>query len=211
MNIRDLLFSGDLAGIENALRSNPSLASEEIALPDNSALAVPLHRVCDGVFSGNYSEDIGLELARVFLKYGAKLNPDLPQGKDSPLTAACSLHCDKLALLYIDQGADIHHRGCHGGTALHWAAWTGRDVVVKRLVDLKADVNERCIDFKSTPLFWAIHGHKFGGNGNRHYQQKCAELLLAHGADTTIPNFEGYQPAQLLNENDLEMLEIFRQ
>ncbi len=209
MSIRDLIFSGGVTAIEYALQSNPSLARQEIDLPDNPSMASPLHRICDGVCSGTYTEEVGVELARVFLKYGANLNPDLPPGKDSPLTAACSLRCDKLALLYIDEGANIHHRGCHGGMALHWAAWTGRDVVVAKLIDAGAAINERCIDFKSTPLFWTIHGYKFGGANNRHHQQQCARLLLAHGADPTIPNFEGYQPVQLLDASDREMLEVF--
>lgn len=98
-------------------------------------------------------------------------------GKDSPLTAACSLRGDQLALFYIQQGARIDHKGSHGGTALHWAAWYGRDVVVENLVKLNPDINQLCIDFKSTPLFWAIHGYKFGGEENRYHQVNYVRIL----------------------------------
>lgn len=210
MNIRDLLFSADLAGIEKALRENPSLAKEEIPLKDNPATAHPLHRICDGVFNNDYPEATGFEIAKLFIKHGANVNVDYKPGKDSPLTAACSLRSDQLALLYIDQGAHIDHQGCHGGTALHWAAWCGRDIVLKKLLELNPNLNRLCIDFKSTPLFWALHGYKFGGKGNLHHQIDCARMLLKHGADPSIPNFEGYRPKQLIEQQDTELIELFR-
>jgi hypothetical protein len=211
MTIRHLLLSGDLKALDAALTADPSLANADLSLPDNSATAHPLHRICDGVFSGTYQEHIAVQMARIFLKHGSQINPRYQEGKDSPLTAACSLRCDELALLYIDQGADIHHRGCHGGTALHWGAWCGRDIILKKLVSLNPEINKLCTDFKSTPLFWAIHGYRFGGKENLHHQAECARILLAHGADPTIPNLDGTQPAQLLRDEDHELRKIFNQ
>jgi uncharacterized protein len=211
MTIRDLLFSADLHALDAALAANPSLANSEISLPDNSATAHPLHRICDGVFNRIYPEAIAVKIAKVFLKHGSQVNPRSPDGQDSPLTAACSLRCDDLALLYIDEGADIHHRGCHGGTALHWAAWCGRDIILKKLVSLKPEINKLCIDFKSTPFFWALHGYRFGGKENIHHQIECARILLDHGADPSIPNLEGTKPAQLVRDEDKELREIFNQ
>lgn len=119
MNIRDLVFSANLQELSHVLNAHPELANREISLPDNPAAEHPLHRICDGVFLGYYSEAFGLELAKLFLNYGAQVNVDRIDGNDSPLTAACSLRCDQLALFYIQQGARIHHKGCYGGTALH--------------------------------------------------------------------------------------------
>ncbi len=206
----DLLFSANFSELQRLLQKNPAVANELIPLPDNSGKAPPLHRVCDGVFNKTYSEDTGIALAKLLLKYGARLNDEKEPGKDSPLTTACSLHCDKIALLYIEHGANIHHPGCHGGTALHWASWTGRNMIVEKLVALKPDINQLCIDFKSTPLFWALHGYKFGGKTNRHNQVRCAEILLQHGADPTIPNFEGYVPKQLIEPGDTGLAELFK-
>ncbi|MEK6782209.1 MAG: ankyrin repeat domain-containing protein [Bacteroidota bacterium] len=209
MNIRDLVFSADLKALHTLLSAHPELANREISLPDNPATAHPLHRICDGVYCGYYSEETGLEVAKLFLNHGAHLNDIHLEGIDSPLTAACSLRCDQLALFYIQQEALIDHRGCHGGTALHWASWCGRDVVVDKLVTLNPDINQLCIDFKSTALFWAIHGYKFGEEDNCHHQVNCARILLDHGADLSIPNFEGYLPVQLIEDGDKEFLELF--
>lgn len=209
MNIRDLVFSANLQALRTIVSAQPELANGEFSLPDNPATEHPLHRICDGVFSEYYSEDTGVELAKIFLRYGANVNVDRMDGKDSPLTAACSLRCDQLALFYIQQGARIDHMGCHGGTALHWASWCGRDAVVENLVKLNPDINQRCIEFKSTPLYWAIHGYKFAGKDNRYHQVNCARILLDHGADPSIPNIEGYLPMQLIEEHDREWLELF--
>ena len=205
MEIKDLIFSADIDKLDVALQQDASLASRPIALPGNPATASPLHRICDGVFFGTYSEEAGIAMARLFLKYGADVNMEKTPGKDSPLTAACSLHCDQLAMLYIDKGADIHHRGCHGGTALHWAAWCGRDGIVKKLIEMNPQINLLCTAFKSTPLFWAIHGYKFGGKENRYNQIECARLLVEHGADPNIPNFEGFRPMDLLGDDDEQL------
>ncbi|MBA4056863.1 MAG: hypothetical protein C0490_19270 [Marivirga sp.] len=209
MNVRDLVFSANLDALNTLLSADPKLANAPFSLPDNPATGHPLHRICDGVSRGAYSELTGLELAKIFLNHGADVNVQRIDGEDSPLTAACSLQCDQLALLYIQQGAHVEHRGCHGGTALHWASWCGRDILVNELVRLSPDINQRCIDFKSTPLFWAIHGYKFGGNNNHHRQVNCARILLDHGADPSIPNFEGYLPKQLIEEADKELFELF--
>lgn len=205
MDITELLFSADLPLLEKALCENPSLSNQQISLPGNSATAHPLHRICDGVFFNTYSEETALEMARLFITYGADVNAEMTAGKDSPLTAACSLRCDQLALLYIERGADIHHPGCHGGTPLHWASWCGRDAVVRKLIAMNAQVNLLCSDFRSTPLFWAFHGYKSGGKENRYNQVECARLLLEHGADPEIPNHEGFRPIDLLGDEDRQL------
>ncbi len=82
---------------------------------------------------------------------------ELIERKDTPLIAAASLMAAKVGLLYMDHGANIHHAGCHGGTASHWAAWTGQPRLVDRLIRAGADIHKQCIDFTSTPLLWAIY------------------------------------------------------
>lgn len=208
MNLRDAIFSANLRELQAALIAQPELANKEISLPDNPTTAHPLHRICDGVFSGTYSEDIAMEMAEILLSHGASINPVVDYLKDSPLTTACSLNCDRLALLYIKEGADITHQGCSGGTALHWASWCGRDVVVEELVKLKPGINQLCVEFKSTPLYWAIHGYRFSKD-NRHHQINCARILLKHGADPSIPNLNGTKAVELLEESDLEFRALF--
>src|ERR1039457_6412246 len=118
----------DFDGLKYSLSKTPKLANKGIPFDDvNATNAHPLHRICDGVFLKIYSDEDALKMARIFLEFGADINGgELIEKQDTPLIAASSLHADLVALLYIDQGAELNHPGCHGGTALHWAAWCGR-------------------------------------------------------------------------------------
>lgn len=210
--MKELITNKDYEGIRKALSQNPSLANEGIPFDDaNTTKAHPLHRICDGVFAHSFTDREAVEMAKIFLEYGANVNGnELTEKMDTPLTAAASLHADETGVLYIENGADIHHAGCHGGTALHWAAWTGSDLLVNRLLGEGAAINQRCIDFMGTPLLWAIHGYKNGGQGNRRNQLECARLLIAAGADKTIPNIDGDAPLAFLDEEDVEWAQLLK-
>ena len=209
-SMRTLIATRDYNGIKKALEQDPSLANEGIPFDEkNTAKAHPLHRICDGVFNNIFSDEEAIEMAKIFLSFGANINGnEFAEKKDTPLIAAASLHAEKTGIFYVDQGADIHHAGCHGGTALHWAAWVGKDKLVKRLLQENPEINKRCIDFKSTPLFWAIHGYKHGGGKNTESYTSCVRLLLEAGADNTIPNIDGKQPIEILDEDDVELKEL---
>ena len=211
-NIKELMAAVNLPGLKELLAENRQLANEGIPYDDkNTTKAHPLHRICDAVFSGIYSDEEAVEIASVFIKYGANINGyELIEGKDTPLLAAASLHAEKTGILYIENGADIHHPGCSGGTALHWAAWVGRDKLVKKLIEQKARINQRCIEFTGTPLLWAVHGYKFAGEKNRYHQVECIRLLLDAGADKTIPNKEGSLPFNLLDDGDTELITLLK-
>ncbi|HYF31755.1 MAG TPA: ankyrin repeat domain-containing protein [Chitinophagaceae bacterium] len=208
--IQQLMARVDYEGIRKLLAQNPTLANEGLPADEmNPIKAHPLHRICDGVFAKTYTDEQAAAMAKIFLEHKANVNGYvLIEGKDSPLTAAASLHADEVAFLYIEYGADIHHPGCHGGTALHWAAWCGRDRLVQRLLQAGADINKRCFEYTSTPLVWAVHGYKFGGRENRHHQLECARMLLQAGADKNIPNKEGYKPVQFLEAEDADMMAL---
>ncbi|RYG02759.1 MAG: ankyrin repeat domain-containing protein, partial [Chitinophagaceae bacterium] len=130
---RPLFESCDFDSIEKLLEEEPMLSNKGMPYDEsNQAKAHPLHRLCDSVFSKKLSDEDAIHIARILLKYGAKIEGNDPEPtRDTPLVAASSLHADGLALFYINEGANITHAGCHGGTALHWAAWCGRPVVVK--------------------------------------------------------------------------------
>ena len=205
--IKDLILNRDYAGLVKILSENPALANEGIAYDEiNTSEAHPLHRICDGVFSGQYTDEEGVEMAKIFLANGADVNGNnLIPNKDSPLVAAASLHTDAVAMLYIDKGANIHHAGCHGGTALHWAAWCGRPELVERLIKAGSEINRLCTDFKATPLFWAVHGLKNGGNKDSKKYVEVVDLLLSAGADKAITNGDGSSVFDLLQEEDREI------
>lgn len=211
-NIKELIENKDYKGLRNLLSKNPNLANEGIPFDEeNTTTAHPLHRICDGVYAGIYTDEEAVEMVKIFLEFGANVNGnELIEKKDSPLTSAASLRADKVAILYIDKGADIHHAGCHGGTALHWASWCGRDTIVKRLLHEKADVKKKCIDFESTPLLWAVHGYKLGGKENWHNQIECVRLLLQAGADKVTTNIEGATVLEFLEEEDVELIKLLK-
>jgi len=208
--MKKLIDNKDFDGIKQALSDNPNLANEGIPYDEvNTAKAHPLHRICDGVFSEKFTDEEAVKMATIFLEYGANINGgELIEKQDSPLIAAASLHADKVAILYIDKGADINHAGCHGGTALHWAAWCGRDRVVKRLVQEGAAINKLCIDFVATPIFWAVHGLKNGGSASTLDSLGCIKILLQAGANKNIPNGDRNTVFDLLNDEDRELKEL---
>lgn len=209
MQLYDLLQNPDLNAIEQALQAHPELANTPIPLEAGGPTAHPLHRICDGVISGKYSDEFAAQVAKLLLKYGADVHGGNPLPKqDSPLVAAASLHADQVAMLYIEAGAKLDHPGCHGGTALHWAAWCGRPNLVKKLIAVGAPLEQLCFDFKSTPLFWAAHGLRSDEGRNLEGHRECIKLLVAAGADKVTPNFEGYVPRDLIEAGDVELREV---
>jgi ankyrin repeat protein len=110
----------------------------------------------------------------------------------------------------MEQGANIHHAGCHGGTALHWACWCGRSEVVEQLIARGAAINQRCIDFKASPLFWAIHGLKNGGSKGLNDSLECVKLLIQSGADKNIPNVDGDTVYDMLSDEDESLKELLK-
>jgi uncharacterized protein len=204
--VKKLIDNKDYEGLRYTLSQNPNLANQGIAYDVNTRKAPPLHRICDGVFSGKYTDEEAVKMAKILLEFGANINGNnLSEKQDTPLIAASSLHADQVAILYIENGANINHAGCHGGTALHWASWCGRYTVVRRLIQEGAEINKRCIDFKATPLFWAVHGLKNGDKNNMHDYLECVKILIQSGADKNIPNGGGKTVFDLLNDEDLEL------
>lgn len=208
--IKQLIDTVDLDRLDAILSKHPRLANEAIPFDEeNPALAHPLHRLCDGVFAGRYRETDATRMATILLRCGARVDGvGVGINRDTPLIAAASLDVDALALAFIDAGADIHHRGTHGGTALHWACWRGRERIIERLLREEIDVNQRCTDFLATPLGWAVHGYRFSNRTNANGYFACVRLLLNRGADKEIPNREGLQPCDLLGELDGELKQL---
>ena len=197
----------DYDGLRRALSENPAAVNEGLPFDEkNQVLAHPLHRICDGVFTGTYSDDDAVKLALIFLDAGASIDGfGLIAYQDTPLMAAASLLGEQTGILYADKGATIRHVGGGGATALHWAAWTGVEKLVDRLIRGGADIHLRCTDHESTPLLWAVHGYKHHGGRNRRSQVDCARLLLAAGAEKDTYNNEGKHITEFLDSGDAEL------
>ncbi len=188
----DLIVKNDLEGIRTALAANPQLANEGVALnidgKINPAKGHPLHRICDAVFANKITDRQAIEIAKIFLAAGANIDGFMAQNDfNTPLIAAASLHAEQLGLFYIEKGANIFYAPPgDGGTALHWAAFCGKDKLVEKLIEKGADVNQRDTNYQSTPIGWAIHVLESGDTGNLHNQLTCIKLLLKAGTEKSL-------------------------
>ena len=209
--LQSILKTGDTILLHSTLKANPVLANEGVPLDATTpALAHPLHRIADWVFTKDISEEKGIELAGILLDFEANIDgQDLKTLQDTPLIAAASMYANQLAKYYLSKGANLHHQGCFGGTALHWAAWCGGVELLEVLLQKDLDLNQKCLEFTSTPLFWAVHGTYQDKNMTRSAHLKSIELLVNAGADKNIPNVEGYTIFDLA-AGDEEVLQILK-
>jgi ankyrin repeat protein len=186
-NIKNLIENKDYQGLSRTLSGNPNLSNAGITIPYDiicRTKAHPLHRLCDAVFSGKMTDAEAIQCAQVFLDFGAHIDGDKMQDQGTPILAAASLHAEQLGIFYIENGADIHYTYQNNGeSALHWAAFCGRDKLVTRLIRANAPIDNPDNTHHSTPLGWAIHCLQSNDTGNKHHQVDCIKLLLRNEAD----------------------------
>src|SRR6185312_738436 len=140
-HMKTLFENKDYDGIRRLLSANPSLANEGIPFDEkNTAKAHPLHRICDAVFAKKITDEDAITIAKIFLEFGARIEGNqATENQDPPLMAAASLHAEQLGVFYIEHGANVHYADNNdGATALHWAAYCGRDELVARLISAGA-------------------------------------------------------------------------
>lgn len=183
-SVKQLLEQKDQEGLRKALADEPRLANQGMTIPYDLFCRVqahPLHRLCDAVYSGKMMEEEALVLAGILLEHGADINGF---GHGPPLLAAASLHTDQLGMLYIDHGADVRLTDAQDqASALHWAAYCGRDLLVDRLIQAQAPLDLPDRSHGSTPLGWALHALASMNKANLHHQPACLHLLVRAGAD----------------------------
>lgn len=100
-----------------------------------------------------------------------------------PLLEASRADQDARIARLIAGGADVHQRGLHGDTALHWTAFHGRETIVAQLIASGADV-DAAVDNGSTPLHQAAYRGHTG----------VVELLIVHGAELNRRTRSGVTP-----------------
>lgn len=202
-----LFKKNDLSGLRKAFAANPALANEGVALDNNPAKGHPLHRICDAVFAKKITDGQAIEIAKIFLEHGANIDGFMANGdNNTPLIAAASLHAEKLGIFYIEHGADVHYvPKSDGATALHWAAFCGRDKLVGKLIENGANVNQLDTNYHSTPCGWAIHVLESGDTGNLYHQLDCIKLLLKAGMDKSLIYPGSFEYLQNIAKNDPEL------
>jgi len=184
----NLIETGDYGAIADLLKENPDLKDKYVEFGINNEHSVhPLHYACDCVFEYKIVEIIALQIVKSFIEAGADVNGKVIPLKDTPLIAAVSLYCDQIALFLLAQeGIDKNHKGTHGGTILHWAAWTGSLLVTENLINDEAPLNDVDSEFGATPLHWAVNGLMQTSERNNRQQLKVIASLLKAGADPMV-------------------------
>lgn len=212
--VKRLIENKDYEALSKLLSNNPSLANEGITIPYSDLCrtkAHPLHRLCDAVFEGKMSEEEAIKLAEIFLENGAYIDGDKIKDGGTPILAAASLHAEQLGIFYIENGADIHYTYKNdGASALHWAAFCGRDKLVDLLIQANAAIDELDMGHTSTPVGWAIHALITNDELNAHNQISCIKLLLKAGANTEKLNKESKDFLYMLAKDDLELHNLLK-
>jgi hypothetical protein len=211
--LSNLISTGNYQPLKAVLMANPGLANEGIPCSDDrpDMKGHPLHRVCDAVFAKVISDDQAIEVAKILLESGADIDGYKSKGdNNTPLIAASSLHAEKLGIFYIEQGADIFYADNDGATALHWAAFCGRDRLVAALIEAGANVDQEDTTFNSTPIGWAVHTLTSDDNGNQHHQLSCVKLLLKAGADKKLWHNDTLKYLQKVAEDDDELQQLLK-
>lgn len=205
--VKQLIEQKNEVGLRQVLTYNPNLANEGITIPYDFLCrtnAHPLHRICDAVFAGKMTDEEAIILARVFLENGANIDGDRNGG--TPLLAAASLHAEKLGIFYIDNGADVNFTDYNdNASALHWAAFCGRDKLVDKLINSKALLDEPDTSYQCTPLGWAIHCLMSNDEGNKYNQAACIKLLLQAGSNTQKLSSEHNKYLKSIAETDNQL------
>ncbi|MBS1526592.1 MAG: ankyrin repeat domain-containing protein [Bacteroidetes bacterium] len=203
------LLKYNLRELRRILSTHPALANERVMLDDNDGAkgGHPLHRICDAVFAKKITDEQAIEVAKIFLEAGSNIDGFMAQGdNNTPLIAAASLHAEKLGLFYIEHGANIFYAlERDGATALHWAAFCGRDKLVKKLIESGADINQLDTAYKSTPAGWAIHELTSDRSNNKLNQVECIKLLLKAGTDKNLLAVDSIKYLQDMAQNDPEL------
>lgn len=210
--IKKLIEQKDTDGLRKTLAANPSLANKGITIPYDffcTIKAHPLHRICDTVFVHKMRDEEAITFAKIFLEFGADING---YSDGSPLLAAASLHAEQLGIFYIDNGANINITDENdNASALHWAAFCGRDKLVDKLIKSNAVIDEPDKTYQSTPLGWAIHCLSSNDEGNRYNQLNCIKLLIQAGADIKKLSEEAKGNLHSFADNDKELKNILEQ
>ncbi|ORC93765.1 ankyrin [Trypanosoma theileri] len=156
----------------------------------NSEGYTPLYYAC-------MKKGVGVKTVKELLLLGAEVNL---KGSDNetPLYIACFNGKNDVALVLLDEGADIDARnGKYGETALHVAAHTGNCALIDILVERAAGLNAQNTK-KETPLYIAAKG----GYHNAVYH------LLKAGANANICDIDGKSPLYIASEKGLKHVVI---
>jgi serine/threonine-protein phosphatase 6 regulatory ankyrin repeat subunit B len=137
-----------------------------------------------------------VDVVRLLLDHGANVNEPDGTGR-TPLIACAEGDHTPLVELLLEAGADINGVGEDGRTALMECANSSSKSVAKRLLELGANVNAKRDDGSTAlheAIFCACEGYE------QPDENDIIPLLLAAGADATLPDSEGLTPLALAQQ-----------
>lgn len=118
-----------------------------------------------------------VELARMLLYAGARLDAATRNGTYTPLHVAARNGSAAVAKALLDAGANANAVTTSGGaTPLHLAAAQGNSETIAALLDHGAQVNAKELAWGQTPLMWAAAYNRVA----------ALKLLVARGADVKM-------------------------
>ena len=107
-----------------------------------------------------------------------------------------------IAELLIGRGADVMARNAGGFTSLHAAAYSGSEAIARLLLEHGAVLEDKANISGATPLLLAAEENHV----------EVAELLIARGADLSIPDRDGFTPlSQAWAKKRTEMVRFLKQ
>ena len=121
---------------------------------------------------------------------------------ETPLMAAALAGKVAIAELLIGRGADVMARNTGGFTSLHAAAYSGSEAIARLLLEHGAVLEDKANISGDTPLLLAAEENHV----------EVAELLIARGADLSIPDRDGFTPlSQAWAKKRTEMVRFLKQ
>ncbi|UKS27051.1 ankyrin repeat domain-containing protein [Paenibacillus sp. HWE-109] len=131
-----------------------------------------------------------VETVKALIEAGADINLQ-DHKRDNPLLYAGAQGMLEIVQLMIDAGADPAITNRYGGTALIPASEHGYIEVVKELLS-RSKINVNHIN----NLGWTALMEAIILSNGKEKQQQVIQVLIAYGADVTIPDKDGVTPLE---------------
>lgn len=137
------------------------------------------------------------EIAEKLIEKKVDMNVQRPVSGITALIWGTQHNANKTILMMIKAGVDVNLCNYDGESALHIAARAGNAILVKALIEAKADVNKR--DNKGYTPLMRLADSAYAAEGIT----ACAQLLLEAGAEIKVANEMGEEPLDRLRKNQL--------
>mmetsp|Transcript_13190 Transcript_13190/g.13239 ORF Transcript_13190/g.13239 Transcript_13190/m.13239 type:complete len:316 (+) Transcript_13190:145-1092(+) len=174
-------LEGDLAGVNSALSQG--------AKPNYFCQKE------DGKDSLHVAAEKGyIDIVDTLLSNGAVVDCKVATSKSTALSLSCGNCHFEVAQMLIGAGANTNLANSYGNRALHEAAKTGNQKIVRSLLNAGADPNA-ANKKGSTPLHFFCYGEREKEKEkDDDFSVETARILLDAGADVTWRDHNGYTP-----------------